>query len=287
VSGYDTVYWMYKPSSDYMFALYDFTAGQFKFAIDMSGNIDTLGTISAVHCVGSTLYVGSGTNGLRLGSTADDNFFLTTYTNTANPNWTLGYGNGSGGLDNTKEFITSNAGVISFGNAYIKMSAVDDPYIEFYNQHTSNMVRCKYWNSGVWGISNIGDTDVKFYVAPNTGNLTCGTISSGAVTSSGVVQGTGWINYDPQHYDVTASRAFGTYYQNSRGKAIVVYWIPALGSSEYCEIYISSVGSGGNKIGNYIYASDSLIVFVVPKNYYYCVTRSASGTITSVWEQTL
>jgi hypothetical protein len=57
--------------------------------------------------------------GLRLQSTAGDNFQLYTGTNTPNPNWQIGYGNGSGGIDQSRESISSNGGVIRFNHANV------------------------------------------------------------------------------------------------------------------------------------------------------------------------
>lgn len=61
--------------------------------------------------------------GLRLQSTAGDNFQLYTGTNTPNPNWQIGYGNGSGGIDQTRESISSNAGNIYLNNARLTLSS--------------------------------------------------------------------------------------------------------------------------------------------------------------------
>jgi len=69
--------------------------------------------------VSGTLEVGTGSRGAILQSGVGDNFQLFTYTNTPNPNWQIGYGNGAGSTDNTKEYITSNSGHISFLNAIV------------------------------------------------------------------------------------------------------------------------------------------------------------------------
>lgn len=51
--------------------------------------------------------------GARLSSTAPDNFTLRTFTNTPNPNLTIGYGDGHARVDMTKENMVFNAGNIA------------------------------------------------------------------------------------------------------------------------------------------------------------------------------
>jgi len=69
--------------------------------------------------------IGTGSRGMQINSTAADNFNLFTYTNTPNPNWSIGYGNGSGSPDTSKEYITSNAGHISFMNGKVGIGTTD------------------------------------------------------------------------------------------------------------------------------------------------------------------
>jgi hypothetical protein len=54
----------------------------------------------------------------RLTSTAADNFSILTGTNTPNPNWYIGYGNGAGALDTASVYIYSNGGYIYHKNAH-------------------------------------------------------------------------------------------------------------------------------------------------------------------------
>jgi hypothetical protein len=61
-------------------------------------------------------------NGLQLTSSVSDNFKLFTKTNTPNPNWTIGYGNGSGAVDTTREYIFSNAGTISINSGSLSVT---------------------------------------------------------------------------------------------------------------------------------------------------------------------
>lgn len=68
------------------------------------------------------LRIGSGTNGLNLGSSADDNFWLLTHTNTPNPNIVIGYGNGAGVLDTTREHIYLTTGQIMLVNGTITIT---------------------------------------------------------------------------------------------------------------------------------------------------------------------
>jgi len=53
---------------------------------------------------------------VSVSSGVSDNFVLRTKTNTPNPNWTIGYGNGSGGVDTTREYLFANAGTISLNS---------------------------------------------------------------------------------------------------------------------------------------------------------------------------
>ncbi len=69
--------------------------------------------------VNGKLEVGEGPRGCLLQSSYNDNFQLFTFSNTPNPNWQIGYGNGTGGLDTTREYIYSNGGNFSFINSSI------------------------------------------------------------------------------------------------------------------------------------------------------------------------
>ena len=59
---------------------------------------------------------------VSVSSGVGDNFVLRTKTNTPNPNWTIGYGNGSGGVDTTKEYLVSNAGTISINSGNLSVT---------------------------------------------------------------------------------------------------------------------------------------------------------------------
>lgn len=71
------------------------------------------------------------TFGLRFGysinkdylvSSNSDNFLLYTYSNVPNPNWLIGYGNGLGDVDYSKEYISSNAGTISITHGNLALN---------------------------------------------------------------------------------------------------------------------------------------------------------------------
>ena len=81
-----------------------------------------------------TMIVGSlaaGAGGAFLNSTVSDNFILRTQTNTPNPNWSIGYGDGSGSIDTTKEYLVSNAGTITVksGNFNVTGSTLLGSYL--------------------------------------------------------------------------------------------------------------------------------------------------------------
>lgn len=59
---------------------------------------------------------------VSVSSGVGDNFVLRTKTNTPNPNWTIGYGNGSGAVDTTREYIFSNAGTISINSGSLSVT---------------------------------------------------------------------------------------------------------------------------------------------------------------------
>ena len=59
---------------------------------------------------------------VSVSSGVGDNFVLRTKTNTPNPNWTIGYGNGSGAVDTTREYIFSNAGTISINSGHLSVA---------------------------------------------------------------------------------------------------------------------------------------------------------------------
>jgi hypothetical protein len=59
---------------------------------------------------------------VSVSSGVSDNFVLRTKTNTPNPNWTIGYGNGSGGVDTTREYLFSNAGTISLNSGNLSVA---------------------------------------------------------------------------------------------------------------------------------------------------------------------
>jgi len=72
--------------------------------------------------VANILRVGTGSEGLLLKSTWDDNFTLITHTNTPNPNLVIGYGDGTGALDATLENIYLNDGVINLRQGHVKLT---------------------------------------------------------------------------------------------------------------------------------------------------------------------
>jgi hypothetical protein len=84
--------------------------------------------------VNGVLEVGTGPRGAILQSTYSDNFQLFTYTNTPNPNLWIGYGNGAGGQDTSREYISMNAGKIMLmnGNVGIGTTAPTDK-LHIYN----------------------------------------------------------------------------------------------------------------------------------------------------------
>ena len=69
--------------------------------------------------VKGVLEVGTGSRGAQFSSTVSDNFVLKTYTNTPNPNLWIGYGNGAGGQDNSREYIAMNGGKIMLMNGNV------------------------------------------------------------------------------------------------------------------------------------------------------------------------
>lgn len=132
------------------FTNHDYSAP--KMTLDTSGNLTAAGWVHPSNSAwgmlvsGDVMYLGKSgvTNGISIGtsgnaivaggltvgagvhlnSTGGDNFQLFTNTNTPNPNWAIGYGNGSGSIDTSKEYISSNAGVITFMNAGITVAGV-------------------------------------------------------------------------------------------------------------------------------------------------------------------
>ena len=77
--------------------------------------------------VNGVLEVGSGSRGAQLSSSAGDNFVLKTYTNTPNPNLWIGYGDGSGGQDNSREYISMNANKFMLMNGNVGIGT-SSPY---------------------------------------------------------------------------------------------------------------------------------------------------------------
>lgn len=70
------------------------------------GNSFSGNTAGAVNNSGTGTVVNDNTGiGAQFFSTATDNFRINTFTNTPNPNWEVGVGNGAGALDTTKAFI--------------------------------------------------------------------------------------------------------------------------------------------------------------------------------------
>jgi len=59
---------------------------------------------------------------VSVSSGVGDNFVLRTKTNTPNPNWTIGYGNGSGAVDTTREHLVANAGTISLNSGNLSVT---------------------------------------------------------------------------------------------------------------------------------------------------------------------
>jgi len=88
-------------------------------AISVHSTTVTATTVSTATFSGGSAEIGTGSHGMQINSSVSDNFNLFTYTNTPNPNWSIGYGNGSGSPDASKEYITSNAGHISFMNSNV------------------------------------------------------------------------------------------------------------------------------------------------------------------------
>jgi hypothetical protein len=86
------------------------STGYSDLSIDPLGNLRVTGTI----------ILGSG--GLTVLSTARDSFQIFTSTNTPNPNWLIGYGNGAGALDTSKEHISAIGGIITFNHATISVA---------------------------------------------------------------------------------------------------------------------------------------------------------------------
>jgi len=58
-----------------------------------------------------------GVGRMEIQSASSDDFSILTKTITPNPNFLIGYGNGSGGLDTSKEYIVANGGTIRLHNA--------------------------------------------------------------------------------------------------------------------------------------------------------------------------
>jgi hypothetical protein len=81
--------------------------------LDASRNAVISGTVT-----GSSLKT---TTGAKLYSTGEDNFKLITATNTPNPNLSIGYGDGAGSLDTTKEYIVLNGSAIKVYNSDLKI----------------------------------------------------------------------------------------------------------------------------------------------------------------------
>lgn len=107
--------------------------------------------------------------------------------------------------------------------------------------------------------------------------------SSGGVVFNDEITSLGWINSNPSVTDVTSGKTWSTYYQNTNGKTIMVYFSPNVGVGEYCTVYLSSASSGGSAILTYV--TDG-VSFIVPDGWYYCLVRSGgSSVITSIFEE--
>jgi len=99
--------------------------------------------------VNGTLEVGTGSRGALLKSTAPDNFELRTYTNTPNPNLWIGYGNGSGGQDTSKEYISMNAGIIKLANANLRLEYSTDKFGFINSENNIHICQNAYYD-GEW-----------------------------------------------------------------------------------------------------------------------------------------
>jgi len=128
---------------------------------DGNVGIGTTGPYNKLN-VNGILEVGTGTRGVQLSSTAADNFSLMTQTNIPNTNWNIGTGNGSGSLDATKPYITSNVSFISLmsGNVGIGTVAPGSP-LTVYGAASPSAVFTVGAGSG-------GDTDKIFRVLRDT-----------------------------------------------------------------------------------------------------------------------
>jgi len=74
-SGYDKIYWMYKPASNILFGIWNSTASAWKFQIDTSGNIVDVGYIS----MDTAPAVPSSTSRVNIGLTSGALLVQTTY----------------------------------------------------------------------------------------------------------------------------------------------------------------------------------------------------------------
>jgi hypothetical protein len=78
--------------------------------------------------INGIIEIGGGSRGMQISSSYPDNFYLKTFTNTPNPNLWIGYGDGSGGIDNTKEYLSMNAGRIMLLNGSVGIGTENPAY---------------------------------------------------------------------------------------------------------------------------------------------------------------
>jgi hypothetical protein len=153
-------------------------------------------------------------SGARLQSTAGDNFQLFTYTNTPNPNWAIGYGNGAGSIDTTKEYISANAGTFTFGNANIAVAGniLAGRDIQAYDASYSRLFLNT--SSLEWRVINDGTNSDKLTFYDGTNGFTAMTLDPLGNLTLASLAGSSAVVYCDYNGTLTISSSSRRYKQN-------------------------------------------------------------------------